>query len=259
MGLKTQIRRMLGHQSTGSPQPSVVSAQTLAAQFPDVPERWRDAYLPVRPFTMTSPERVFALCQATEYAAAQNLPGDFVECGVWRGGSSMAMLNTLLRINAAPRNVWLYDTFEGMSQPTSDDVDCFGHTADALLAESAHDRTSAQSVWCEASLEDVRQNVEGTNYPKDKIHYVVGKVEETIPSSVPDQIALLRLDTDWFDSTWHELQHLYPRLVSGGILIIDDYGHWQGCRQAVDKYLAEFAPNLFLNRIDYTGRLAVKP
>ena len=84
-------------------------------------------------------------------------------------------------------------------------------------------------------------------------------MEQTIPATVPERIALLRLDTDWFDSTYHELVHLYPRLVPGGVLIIDDYGHWQGCRQAVDQYLAENNIHLLLNRIDYTGRMAIKP
>ena len=73
---------------------------------------------------------------------------------------------------------------------------------------------------------------------------------------MPERIALLRIDTDWYESTRHELVHLYPRLSPGGVLIIDDYGHWQGARKAVDEY---FQAGLFLNHIDYTGRLAIKP
>ncbi len=85
------------------------------------------------------------------------------------------------------------------------------------------------------------------------------EVEDTIPARIPDEIALLRLDTDWYTSTLHELHHLYPRLAKHGILIIDDYGHWQGARQAVDEYFKDAGPDLYLHRIDYTGRILVKP
>jgi hypothetical protein len=95
-------------------------------------------------------------------------------------------------------------------------------------------------------------------YPKEKLHYVQGKVEDTIPGAAPGQIALLRLDTDWYESTHHELIHLYPRLSAGGVLIVDDYGHWQGSRRAVDEWIAQTGARILLNRIDYTGRVAVK-
>ena len=87
----------------------------------------------------------------------------------------------------------------------------------------------------------------------ERIHFVEGKVEDTIPAHAPERIALLRLDTDWYESTRHELEHLYPRLSRGGVLIIDDYGHWQGARQAVDEYFGD-AHAALLNRIDYTAR-----
>jgi hypothetical protein len=99
----------------------------------------------------------------------------------------------------------------------------------------------------------------GVGYPEERIHFVPGRVEETLPQNAPKDIALLRLDTDWYASTKHELQHLYPRLVPGGVLIVDDYGYWQGARQAVDEYLSENGLALLLNRIDHTARIAVKP
>lgn len=257
MGLKTKIRKLIGRPKSvvNAPSPTL---ETLSATYPDIKRNWLETYLSVRNLTMTSPERIFAVCQAVEHLTANKIEGDFVECGVWRGGSSVAMLRTLLATGTKDRELWLYDTFEGMSQPTDHDVDCFGRDAADLLSEQ-QDRTAADSVWCEASLQDVQANINKCNYPAEQIHYVAGKVEDTIPNQIPDAISLLRLDTDWFDSTWHELVHLYPRLVSGGVLIIDDYGHWQGCREAVDQYLAEYAPHLFLNRIDYTGRIAIKP
>ena len=97
-----------------------------------------------------------------------------------------------------------------------------------------------------------------SGYPSEKLHFVRGPVEETIPDCVPEQIALLRLDTDWYESTKHELLHLFPRLQPGGVLIVDDYGHWQGAQRAVDEYFGTEHPPLFLSRIDYAARIAIK-
>jgi hypothetical protein len=263
MGIKTQLRRLFrgdtAHRGPATAAAAPETAESVAARFPDVPAAHVATYLAVKDLTMTSPERLFGLCQAVDHVLRTGIPGDFVECGVWRGGSSVAMIRSLQQAGCATRDLWLYDTFTGMSPPTDHDVDCFGNSAEQLLVRDQHDRVTAASVWCEASLEDVQHQVGQTAYPSQRLHFVRGKVEDTIPQQAPQQIALLRLDTDWFESTWHELVHLYPRLAPGGVLIIDDYGHWQGCRQAVDQYLAQHAPNLFLHRLDYTGRLAIKP
>lgn len=212
-------------------------------------------YHQVAASTMTSPERVAALCDAIRYVCAVGIPGDIVECGVWRGGSSMASALTLLEKNQSDREIWLYDTFEGMSAPTEKDCDYTGESAHQLLSDQ--DPLDAKSVWCVSQLDEVKANMKRTGYDSTRVHYVQGKVEETIPATIPHSIALLRLDTDWYESTRHELEHLMPRLSPGGVLIIDDYGHWQGCRKAVDEYLAEQGLNLLLHRIDYTGRMAI--
>jgi hypothetical protein len=107
-------------------------------------------------------------------------------------------------------------------------------------------------------LDEVRGNVFSTGYPKDKIHFIEGKVENTIPLNMPRKIALLRLDTDWYQSTKHELIHLFPLLQRNGVLIIDDYGHWEGARKAVDEYVSGNSICILLNRIDYTGRIAIR-
>ncbi len=104
----------------------------------------------------------------------------------------------------------------------------------------------------------VRETIDSAGYPSERVHFVRGQVEDTVPEQAPERIALLRLDTDWYESTRHELLHLYPRLASGGVLIVDDYGHWDGCRRAVDEYFSTEAEPVLLSRIDYTGRLAVK-
>jgi hypothetical protein len=210
----------------------------------------------VRPFTMTSPARCLALMRAVDYLTKYHIPGDFVECGVWKGGSSMIMAEKLKSMGQTKTQLYLYDTYEGMSEPTLMDKSIDGRSADEQLA--AANKDEATSVWCYSTLEEVEQNVLSTGYPAANLHFVKGKVEDTIPQTMPDKIALLRLDTDWYESTKHELIHLFPRLVVGGILIIDDYGHWEGCRKAVDEYFAEHKTQIFLSRIDYTGRIAVK-
>jgi O-methyltransferase len=214
-----------------------------------------DLYEKSRPYTMTTLERMYSLYQAVRYIVKYNIPGNFVECGVWRGGSSMMIALTLAKLGQTDRQIYLYDTFEGMSEPTGDDVTFKGDAATILMKEAEANKET--SVWCLATLDDVKANMALTGYPAENLHYVKGKVEDTIPAMLPQQnIALLRLDTDWYESTAHELEFLYPMLNHSGVLIIDDYGHWAGCRRAVDEYF-ENTP-ILLNRIDYTGRIAIK-
>ena len=211
-----------------------------------------DTYSMVKQYTMTSAERIASLCNAVTYLVKNNIEGDIVECGVWRGGSTMAAIDTLIKVGDTSREVYLYDTFEGMSEPSELDKEALTGTSAAELLEKD------PGVKCVATLEDVHNNVGTLRYPEELVHYVKGKVEETIPATIPAKIALLRLDTDWFESTAHELEHLYPLLVPGGVIIIDDYGHWAGARKAVDEYIAGNKLPLLLNRIDYTGRIGVK-
>jgi hypothetical protein len=210
----------------------------------------------VQGHTLTSIERLFGLIESVDYVTRQKIPGSIVECGVWRGGSMMAVALTLKHLKAADRDLYLFDTFEGMTRPTEEDVHHSG--APAIAAFTALQTGEDSSDECAATLEDVQQGMAKTGYNASRIHYVKGKVENTIPHQAPDQIALLRLDTDWYESTKHELEHLFPRLTKGGVLIIDDYGDWLGARKATDEYIASHAPYLFLNRIDYTGRITLK-
>jgi O-methyltransferase len=209
----------------------------------------------VAPFTMTSPERVIALRDAVRYVEANDVPGDIVECGVWKGGSMMAVALTLIALGRR-RRLRLYDTFEGMPPPTAKDADHLGQAAAQLLRES--DKHTSH-MWALSPLNEVQHNLSSTGYDPALIEYVAGRVEETITheSIKSMQIALLRLDTDWYESTRHELIHLFPRISVGGVLIIDDYGHWEGARKAVDEYFAEHQPHMLLTRIDYTGRIGV--
>lgn len=224
---------------------------------PDFDAQASEIIRAVRAYTMTSPERLFSLIQAVRYISSARIAGSIVECGVWRGGSMMAAALTLLERGDTARELYLFDTFEGMSPPGSRDVSHDGKAASELLA--APRSTAADSAWCYATLPDVQAGLASTRYPAERVHFILGKVEDTLPRQAPGSIALLRLDTDWYESTRHELEHLYPLLVPGGVLIIDDYGHWAGCRQAVDEYFGARNIPLLLHRVDYTGRIAVKP
>jgi O-methyltransferase len=201
-------------------------------------------------FTLTSSERVAAVCAATEYVARSGLSGCFVECGVWRGGSMMAAALTLRRLHVEDRDFYLFDTYEGATRPSEADVTWTGH---ALIQDDWIENDRADAI----SQPDVHAALVSTGYEPARLHYIAGDVRETLPEHAPKTIALLRLDTDYYDSTLHELVHLYPHLVSGGVLIIDDYGHYRGARQAVDEYFAD--DPVFLSRIDYSGRLVIKP
>jgi O-methyltransferase len=211
----------------------------------------------IRAFSMTSYERMYALYKAVDFIERAEIPGAIVECGVWRGGSMMLVAHRLLALGRSDRDLYLFDTYEGLPRPDeTKDVDVWGNRAiDGWLPRQTSEESSH---WAEASLEDVRTNLLSTGYPEERLHFVKGMVERTIPEGAPDAIALLRLDTDWYASTKHEMEHLFPRLARNGILIIDDYGHFEGARQAVDEYISAHNLPLLLNRVDYSGRLAIK-
>lgn len=226
--------------------------------YPDIkdPEFWEIYHL-CKPYTMTSVEPMYALYCSVKYILSGDIKGSFVECGVWRGGSSMLIAKMLSNRNIIDRKIYLYDTFEGMPEPTINDIDYSGNNASKLLMENESNKEG--SVWCFADLSDVQNNLRLTNFPERNLVYIKGKVEDTIPKIIPkENIALLRLDTDWYESTKHELTFLFPKLEVNGVLIIDDYGHWQGCKIAVDEYLNENNVSMLLNIIDYTVRVGIK-
>ena len=175
---------------------------TTAAQCPDMEDAFVRLYESARPFTMTGIERMYALYQAVRHVHAAGIEGDFVECGVWRGGSAMLMAATLMQLHDTSRRLWLYDTFEGMAAAGDADVDYTGTPAATSLQQRG---LTSFAQWCHASLDDVQHNLASTGYPSQQMRYVLGKVEQTIPEHTPERIALLRLDTDWYESTRHEL------------------------------------------------------
>jgi len=223
---------------------------------PDMEKEFRDIYWKCKSYTMTSLARMYSVYKATQHIIKNNVQSDIVECGVWKGGSMMVSAFALENLNHLERKIFLYDTYEGMSKPTEKDVPAL--TKIDTQAEWNKSQKDNFNDWCYSSLNEVKKNLSLTGYPQDKMVFVKGKVEDTIPKIIPEKISILRLDTDWYESTYHELTHLFPRLSHGGILIIDDYGYWKGAKEAVDKYFKEQKYPAFLNRIDYTGRLVIK-
>ncbi len=241
----------------------VETAPAAAEQGPLLPEgidaETAATVRAVAPYTLTGPERVAALVEAVRYVVRADVPGALVECGVWRGGSALAVLRTLVELRATDRDVWLYDTFTEMPSPTERDVDLFGVPAADYHRPLATDPSALDPAYSYLPLPQVRELLLSTGHPEERVHLVQGLVEDTLPGQAPQQLALLRLDTDYYTSTRHELAHLAPRLSPRGVLLVDDYGHWRGSRDAVDEWMATLAHPLLLQRIDYTARLAVMP
>ncbi len=216
----------------------------------DMDEEFFSFWEQVKDATLISAERGWALVEALRYIARSRIQGDIAECGVWKGGA--CLLASLVLAAEEPENpkrrIWLYDTFTGMTEPGENDK----------IASSGEQvsRRSPQGWWA-ACLDEVKSVLSRSPWPQNAFEFVPGPVEETLEQHVPEQLALLRLDTDWYSSTKKELEVLYPRLVSGGVLIIDDYGHFTGARDAVDEYFAE--AQLLMHRSDYTGRVIIKP
>jgi O-methyltransferase len=230
--------------------------EVVPAGFPSDMERSFEAIAArCAPYTMTPRERQYGLFKAVEHVVVAGVEGDLVECGVWRGGSCMAAALTLAHLGRTDRELYLYDTFAGMTKPGAFDLD---QTSTSALAMWERSQRGGVNEWCYASLDDVKANMATTGYPEQRLHFIAGDVVQTIPATAPARIAILRLDTDFYESTRHELQHLFPRLARGGVLILDDYGHWQGAKKAVDEYFAVNGIHMLLNRLDYAARIGVK-
>lgn len=228
--------------------PSLESDMLDDAPFGELLDRVRD-------FSMTSTANLYAAFDMSRHLAINGIDGDVVECGVWRGGMCMMIALTLAHFEEPRRALWMYDTYAGMTEPTGADRRHDGALASDMWMPADG---GGGSTWWPASIEEVQQNMTTTGYPGELLHFVKGRVEDTIPQTIPTSVAMLRLDTDWYDSTYHELVHLHPLLVPGGALIVDDYGWWRGSRQAVDEYFERFGGRPFLSRIDAAGaRLAI--
>ncbi|SOJ56716.1 Demethyldecarbamoylnovobiocin O-methyltransferase [Mycobacterium simulans] len=207
----------------------------------------------VRPFTLTSKSMAFALYQAVNYIVANDISGAIVECGVAGGGSMMLAATTLLARDRRDRDLFLFDTFDwSFENPTYHDG--FAGTPDRL-ARTPGSNTQPQGV----GVNDVAARMATTGYPTRQIRLVRGMVQDTLAVTDTGDVAILRLDTDFYESTLCELETLYPRLVPGGVLILDDYGKLKGATAAADEYFAHCQDPPLLHRIETQGRIATKP
>lgn len=227
----------------------------LDSLIPEITDRERVLMETALSYSMAGPIRMWAFLKAVEHVAHAPISGDIVECGVWKGGH-LVMAGLLRKQLGFDADLWGFDTFEGMNDPT--DVD--RKTNETVLAKVKFDqmRRDDHVDWCYAGIDEVAANYR-SEVGDSNVRLIKGSVEETLtqPANLPDRIALLRLDTDWYESTKAELEILYPRLVSGGILMIDDYGEWAGAKKAVDEYFV--GQNIWLHYIDRSCRLFVKP
>jgi len=219
-------------------------------------KEFMEIYNICKDYTMTSIERMYSLYNSMKYIIDNKIDGGLAECGVWKGGSSMLMALMLKKYGVTDKKIYLYDTFEGMSEPSSIDKTFKGTSASALLNKERKDNEN--SIWCYSPIEEVKEALFSNGYPQANLIFIKGKVEDTLHQHVPGKLSLLRLDTDWYESTRIELQILYPLLSEKGILIIDDFGHWEGAKKAVTEYFTQNGNHQFLHRIDYTGRLIIK-
>ena len=201
------------------------------------------AYREVRPYTMSTHARLRGLYTAVQQVASDKIPGDVVECGTARGGSA-ALLGMAIREAGYPRTLWVFDTFEGIPPPTFADPD--------------HDIAALYTGHFRGEIDQVRDLFKRIGI-LDHSRLVKGLFQDTIPHCDVGPIAVLHLDGDWYESVKVCLDHLYERVTPGGVIQIDDYGHWEGARKAVDEFLAERRLSVSLRYLDYTGRQFTKP
>ncbi len=243
------------------PQPNPASnLPAVAAMHPEAPDfdaeffRYHSA---VSQFTMSSIERSYAVWKCTQYVAQRRIPGALVQAGIWRGGAPMLSALALMKHGDTDRNIYLFDTFEGMPPPAEQDFEARTGVRAATHPDYV-ERNRESHLFAYATRAEVERNMTATGYPPEHVHYIQGVVEETVPGAAPTQIAYLQLDTNWYRSTLHNLKHLWERIAPGGVLFIEDYGYWAGARQATDEFFSGRDDAPLLTRVDRTGRVAIK-
>lgn len=245
--------------------------KSAGIEFPvewDSPDRNILRHVMDKKLSLVSPQRLFATLMSCLYVCESGIKGAFVECGVWRGGNAIIAADVFGRHGKDDR-VILFDTFTGMTEPCAHDFDIRRGKSARLRFEQ--DQRAARNQWASAlvrvlyprrrpyaTLDEVRRNFSDAGIRQDRVDFVEGDVNETlnVEANLPAAISVLRLDTDLYESTKKELEVLWPRVVSGGIMMIDDYGHWAGAKKAVDEYFNGRRP--FFHYIDHTGRLTIK-
>ena len=206
--------------------------------------------------SMSTPANHWAIIQSLKHIKENDIKGDIVECGVWRGGNLILFKKIIDTLNLE-KKIFAFDTFQGMPMPSKEDFDL----KDIDAGKIYQNYKNKDLKWCFSDIDEVKNNISKffEDYNKS-FNFIKGKVEETLmyENNLPNKISLLRLDTDFYESTKKELEILYPRLNKGGVLIIDDYGHWKGSKKAVDEYFNIEKDFFWFHRIDYASRLLIK-
>jgi O-methyltransferase len=217
-------------------------------------------------YSMTPKIRIFKLLQSLKHLKHHDIKGDYVECGVWKGGNLILFKKFLENEdliaelsnekNRENKNIYGFDTFEGMTEPDVNDYDLSNNNSAVDLLKN--DKNKKTNLWGVVSLEDVMDNLSNNLKDLKNIHLIKGPVEQTLTNekNIPKNISLLRLDTDWYSSTKKELEILYEKVSHGGIIIIDDYGHWGGSKKAVDEFFKD--KYVWMHYVDYACRLIIK-
>ena len=210
-----------------------------------------ELYEKIKDYTMCTIERFDNFCNAIE--TTRNLEGTIVECGVWKGGMICGASRFALN-NNINRNFYAFDSFIGFPEPTDKDIVAYTNKSALELENWGMKRAPVQLE----SLNSLLECMELLNIPTHIITPVKGWFKDTVPFFT-DNIVILRLDGDWYESTKVCLENLYDKVVSGGIIILDDYGYWKGCKEATDEFLRERKVDVILNRTDYTEVWFIKP
>jgi len=182
---------------------------------------------------------------AIKYILQNNIEGVIVECGVDSGDFEHIWINELMKNNIV-RDIYLYDTFKGLVKPSEYDYTCKGAKLYSMNQDEVCNTWKSYKIdeqingWCYTPLEKVQNRLNSTGYLQNNLHYIVGDVMETLKNktTIPEKIAILRLDTDWYESSKYELEQMYDNVVTGGVIIFDDYYHWNGQRKATDDFFA---------------------
>lgn len=209
-----------------------------------------------RILTHSSKLRLYASALAIDYCHRNQIDGAFVECGVWKGGNAIVAKAAAESLEDT-REFVLFDTYTGHLPPGPLDVSL----EDGSLARHKFDRiTRSEGAWAAVSTAEVVANFSSLGVSVDHVKFVEGDMLKTlyVARNIPEKIAVLRLDTDWYEPTKAQLEVLWKRLVIGGVLLLDDYGHWSGSKKAVDDFFDSIGTRPFLTFTDWSGRAAVK-
>jgi hypothetical protein len=236
MAMLTALARWIGWSAERT------NGATIAPPAPSAPGL-SDAQLAeilqtVRPYTMVSEAGIALVAREAVRLIAEKIPGVLVECGVWKGGSSLAMLLAQRMVfGRVVRPVYLLDSFEGLPPVTARDGPLANDWQRQANPTTFHDN-------CRASREELTATLNRLGFTAEEARVIPGWFEQTVPDLAAalqaDGIALLRLDGDWYDSTMVCLERLVPITAEDGLIVVDDYYAWDGCARALHDFLSRW-------------------